>query len=91
LNPTGVYAPGLGYKALEKEGREYQQMWWWKIIMKLKCPTKNKILTWSSLQNKAPTWDVLQKRNLIGLGWSYQCHQVEETIVHLMMECTYTK
>jgi hypothetical protein len=41
-----------------------------------------------SLQNKASTWDVLQKRNFIGPRWCCQCHQVEETIVHLMLECT---
>jgi len=44
LNPTGAYIPKIDYKALAKEGREDQQIWWCKIIWKLKCLTKSKIL-----------------------------------------------
>jgi hypothetical protein len=66
LNPTRTYVPRIGYKELVEEGREDQQILWWKIIWKLKFPTKNKIFMWLSLHNKAPTWDVLQKRNFIG-------------------------
>jgi hypothetical protein len=46
---------------------------------------------WLILNNRAPTWDVLHKRNFIGLGWCSLCQQVEETNVHIIMTCPYTK
>jgi len=91
LNPIGTHVPKLGYKALAQEGREDHYIWWWKIIWKLKFPPKYRIFMWPSLYNKALTWDVLHKRNFIRLGWRCQCHQVEDSIVHLMLECPYSK
>jgi hypothetical protein len=34
--------PIIGYKALVEEGREGQQVWWWRTIWKLRCPSKKK-------------------------------------------------
>jgi hypothetical protein len=42
LNPIGTYVPKLGYRALVEEGLEGQVVWWWKIIWKLRFPSKNK-------------------------------------------------
>jgi hypothetical protein len=86
LNQTGANVPRLGYKALAKEGREAKQIWWWKMKWKLKWPTKINIFMQPGLYDKATTWDVLQKKNFIGPEWHCQCHQVEESIVHLMLE-----
>jgi hypothetical protein len=46
---------------------------------------------WLILHNKAPTWEVLQKRNFIGPGWCSQCHHAKETIYHIILECPFTK
>jgi hypothetical protein len=62
LNPSRTYAPKLGYRALVEEGLVGQLVWWWRIIWKLRCPSKNKIFMWLALNNKAPTWEVLQKK-----------------------------
>jgi hypothetical protein len=52
LNPSGDYVPKVGYKALVEEGREEQHEWWWKILWKLKCPTKSKFFMWLILNNR---------------------------------------
>jgi len=57
--------PKLGYIVLAKKGLDGQQAWWWRIIWKLKRPSKNKIFMWLILNNKAPTWEFLEKRTLI--------------------------
>jgi hypothetical protein len=55
LNPTGKCVPRICYKALTKEKREGEHVWWWRTIYKLRCPSKNKIFVWLILNNKAPT------------------------------------
>jgi hypothetical protein len=65
LNPSRVYLPKLGYKALVEEGREDQHVWWWKVLWKLKSPSKSKIFMWLILNNRAPTWDILQKKIIL--------------------------
>jgi hypothetical protein len=78
LNPSGTYVPKLGYRALAEEGLEGQQAWWWRIIWKLKCPSKNKIFMWLILNNKAPTWEVLQKRTfMVQVGAAYANKQMK--------------
>lgn len=46
---------------------------------------------WLILNNRAPTWDILQKRNFVGPGWCNLCQQAEETNTHIIMTCPYTK
>ena len=44
---------------------------------------------WCVLENKAPTWDNLQKRSLHGPSWCSLCKGDSETIVHLFLLCPY--
>jgi hypothetical protein len=79
----------LGYRALVEEELEGQHAWLWRIIWKLKCPSI--FFMWFILNNKAPTWEVLQKNNFHGQGWCNLCKQADETIQHLIMLCYFTK
>jgi hypothetical protein len=54
LNPLVVYLPKIRYKSLVEEGKE-EHVWWWKIIWKLKIPTKSKFFMWVILNNRDPT------------------------------------
>ena len=44
---------------------------------------------WNVLRNKVPTWENLQKRNFVGLGWCSLCKTEEETSTHLFLNCIY--
>jgi hypothetical protein len=46
-----------------QELSEAEPVWWWKKIWKMNGPAKEKLFWWCVLSNKAPTWDILQKRN----------------------------
>ena len=65
-HPSGSYSPKHGYIQLNVEAHNRDLVWWWKILWKLKCPGKTKLFFWAILENKAPTWDILQKRFLQG-------------------------
>ena len=56
---SGEYTPKNGYIQLKLEAQNRPIIWWWKKLWKLKCPAKEKLICWSILENKAPTWDVL--------------------------------
>jgi hypothetical protein len=63
-DPRGLYTPKAGYNILNSDPFQQEVKWWWKKLWKQKCPTKGKLLTWSILEHKVPTWDVLQRRFL---------------------------
>ena len=44
---------------------------------------------WCILENKVPTWDKMQKRNMYGPGWCCLCKIAEESIIHLFMQCRF--
>ena len=66
-------------------------VWWWKQLWKINCPGKAKLLFWAILENKVPTWDILQKRFLEGLGFCALCRKAEETTLHLFVHCAYSQ
>ena len=66
--PAGNYTPKSGYIVLSCMEMDRAVFWWWKTLWKLKFPPKNKLFMWCVLENKAPTWDNLQKRSFQGLG-----------------------
>lgn len=43
------------------------------------------------MENKVPTWDVLQKRNFKGPGWCFLCKQTLETSCHLFLMCPFAQ
>jgi len=88
-DPGGIYTPKAGYRAISLESIHHDSKWWWKKLWKLKCPPKSKIFMWCILENKVPTWDNLQKRNMNGPGWCCLCRNGEESISHLFLQCRF--
>jgi hypothetical protein len=64
---------------------QQEEKWWWKRLWKLKIPAKGKLLVWSILENKVPTWDTLQKKQFHGSSWCSLCRLQEEMVDHLFM------
>ena len=67
-----------------------EEVWWWRPLWKLKCPAKTKLFMWCVLNNKVPTWDVLQKRSFQGPGWCVMCKRELETTHHLFYTCCFS-
>ena len=67
-DPGGAYTPKVGYLFLSAGVELREEVWWWRPLWKLKCPAKTKMFMWCVLNNKVPTWDVLQKRTFQGPG-----------------------
>ena len=62
VDAHGSYSLKKGYLQLIPTQLKRDPKWWWKRLWKLKCPSKSKLLMWCILDNKVPTWDILQKR-----------------------------
>ena len=90
-HPSGCYTPKHGYIHLNVLVHDRDLVWWWKQLWKLKCPGKAKLLFWAILENKAPTWDILQKRFIEGPGFCALCRKAEETIHHLFVQCSFSQ
>jgi hypothetical protein len=75
----------VGYVQLSIDLHRRETLWWWKKLWKQRCPTKGKIMVWSILENKLPTWDNLQNKQFNGLGWCSLCKREAEIVVHLFM------
>lgn len=45
---------------------------------------------WFILENKAPTWDTLQKRQIAGPGWCSLCKASTENVHHLFLFCPFS-
>jgi hypothetical protein len=89
-DPGGIYTPKAGYVQLSIEPLQQDEKWWWRKLWKQKCPAKGKLLAWSILENKIPTWDILQKRQFHGSSWCSLCRMQEESTDHLFMCCPFT-
>jgi ribonuclease HI len=90
-DPSGIYTPKEGYIKLCTKLFDREEKWWWRKVWKLRCPTKARLLTWMNIENKMPTWDILQKRNHHGPGWCCLCKSKNESISHLFIKCRFTK
>jgi len=88
--PGGNYSPKAGYIVLSSEAEQREHVWWWKPLWKLDCPAKTKLFMWCVLENKAPSWDNLQKRSFQGPGWCALCKRELETVEHLFLACSFT-
>ena len=86
----GIYTKAWLY-TIKFGGPKLTIIWWWKKLWKLKCPAKEKLVYWTILENKAPTWDVLQRRCFHGPGRCAFCCNSLETLDHLFLHCCYTQ
>ena len=90
-DPSGCYTPKAGYVKLCIDFQQCDVKWWWRKVWKLGCPTKARILLWTILENKTPTWDNLQKRNHNGPSWCILCKDSIETVHHLFVSYQFTQ
>jgi hypothetical protein len=86
----GNYTPKVCYKTLFEGQEVADTIWWCKSLWKFKCPLKTQIFTWMELNNEVLTWDIRQKRSWRGPNKYPLCKEIEETIYHLLMSCSYT-
>ena len=86
-DPSGIYTPKVGYVKLCTDLFDREEQWWWRKVWKLRCPTKARLIVWTNLENKTPTWDILQKQNHHGLGWCSMCKSESESINHMFISC----
>jgi hypothetical protein len=87
----GEYTLRSGYIKLCVDLHQRDPLWWWRKIWKLTCPTKGKLLVWSILANKLPTWDNLQRRLFSGPGHCALCKSHLESVDHLFLQCPFVK
>jgi hypothetical protein len=87
----GEYTPRSGYLKLTTDLHQREPIWWWRKIWKQSCPAKGKLLIWSILANKIPTWDNLQRRLFFGPGRCALCKSHLETVDHLFLHCPFVK
>jgi hypothetical protein len=55
------------------------------------CALKIKLFTWFSMDNKILTWDNLQHKGWIGPNICHLCLKERETVIHLFIDCAFTK
>ena len=86
FDPSGSYFLKVGYIHLSVDvfNREVK---WWCCLWKMKFPSKSNLLVWVILENKAPTWNILQRHIFHGLGWCSLCHNDVESLSHLFLSC----
>jgi hypothetical protein len=74
---------------LEKETEEtncwYKELWTWQV------PLKIKLFIWLMLEQRILTWENLVKRGFLGPSRCVLCGKDEETVLHLFVECNFTK
>lgn len=84
------YTPKAGYICLNTDHFGREPCWWWNSLWKISCPAKSKILCWSIIERKAPTWEVLKECLYQGPGSCCLCKDNEETLVHLSVQCPFS-
>jgi hypothetical protein len=62
-----------------------QQIWNWKVPLKLK------LFTWLVGKERILTWDALQRRGWEGPGICLLCNNAPEDLHHLLIHCPFTK
>ena len=60
-DPSRIYTPKMSYIKLCTYLFDKDEKWWWRKVWKLRCLAKARLLVWTNLENKIPTWDILQK------------------------------
>lgn len=88
---NGRYSPKATYLAISVELYFRDVKWWWKGLWKLIFPTKKKLFGCVSLENKVPTWDILQKCHFEDPGWCNLCKNDQEYGLHIFLNCSFSK
>lgn len=91
FSPSEKYSPKLEYTAQFQATNLDPPPWWGKSLWRFNSPPKLKLFMWLILQNKAPTWENLQKHSFTRPSRCALCKSEEETNTHLFLDCTFTK
>jgi hypothetical protein len=89
-SPFRLYTPKEGYTQIHLDLLHPDTTWWWKGIWKVKFPLKAHLFQWCLINAKVPTWDRMKLRGLEGPGWCSLCKGVEETSLHMFLDCPFT-
>jgi hypothetical protein len=68
-----------------------KRVWRQRVVWKLACPLKTKIIWWLALANILLTWDNSKKRNWVGPNRCILCKNSEEFVHRLFMNYTQAK
>jgi hypothetical protein len=79
------------YKALANKLWQHPIGGWRKKLCTWDCALKNKLLTWLSVDSKILTWDNLQHKGWIGPNIYHLCLKARENVLHLFVDCSFTK
>lgn len=90
-DPSGMYTQKTGYIRLCIDLFNREEKWWWRKVWMLRCLTKSRLLVWMNIENKTPTWDILQKQNHHGSRRCSLCKAKSKTINHIFITCNFTK
>jgi hypothetical protein len=64
---------------------------WQKKLWTWDCALKIKLFTWLYVANKILTWDNLQHKGWIGPNICHLCLKAREIVLHLFVDCAFTK
>ena len=90
-DPSGRYTPKAGYIKFSEDGVQRVLIWWWKSLGKIKSPPNTINFMWCVLENKAPTWENLQKICFQRPGWCALCQDDGEFVTHIFVHCPFIK
>ena len=63
---------------------------WFKEVWRWRIPLKTVIFSWLLLAERIHTWKMLQRKGFEGPSICSFCHNEEDSITHLMIECPFT-
>ena len=87
---TGTISAALAYSSAVSSTFPDCIPTWFKAVWRWKFHLKTVIFTWLLLAEHILTWNMLQRKGFEGPGICSLCHDAEECITHLMIECPFS-
>ena len=87
---TGSITTALAYKSIVSTTFSECIPMWFKEVWHWKLPLKTVIFSWLLLDERIFTWNMLQRKGFEGPGICSLCHDVEENITHMMINCSFS-
>ncbi len=60
----------------------------WKSIWRVKAPSRVAVFVWIATWGRILTYDNLQRRGIVTVGWCCLCRCSGETVDHLLLHCS---
>ena len=87
---TGTISAALAYKSTVSTTFSECIPMWFKEVWRWKLPLKTVIFSWLLLAERILTWNMLQRKGFEGPGICSLCHDAEESITHMMINCSFS-